>query len=662
MNTPSTQRPFCRALRSTPSQTTMQTQLYKFTISIITTCALLAGVSSVNAQTLVQVDPAKSWVGYMNVFNLPADGGAYQFGSSWGTAALRAAFSGGTQLVLSPNTNVWETTDTYWVKGDGVSPNKSMDASFYVQDDTLTSQNVTFAGNCLDNTLVDGYSEQAFIKIFNSSYSVIGSATSNLVAGQKFLISVAAVPGAAHVQYGFEMVGPDANPATADSLGQVLVEVPVGLTVLTDPNKFWGGYMSWQPVNPGSAFGGYGASGWGTADLRANFSGTNLVLLPNTNVYTPGNTYWVDTDDGSGANIMDASFYVTDDTIVNTNVIFSGYCRTNSLTNGYTSQAFIKIFNNDYSVYMGGAYSGSLFSGQSFVINLDTTGAVHVQYGFETVGPDANPTTADSLGQVIIAASAPVLPPPVLQWPTNNAPTPTRSANSVLAMYDSSAIYPDSLGIGWYATWGVVNSQGDYTITNTSRVVKEYAGLQYAGMEFYGNPINATAYDTFHIDIWTPNANQFGIKLVSLTGGTQDPQVNVASGLITSNNWVGLDIPLSAFQAIRPDWDPSNLQQMLLVDNSTAGSGVQGGTFYVDNAYFYNSTVLTPPPISTSISGGILNMSFLTQTGYTYTVQYKTNLTDAAWQTLTNFSGSGLTQIIPDVADQKSRFYRLSIQ
>ena len=50
-----------------------------------------------------------------------------------------------------------------------------------------------------------------------------------------------------------------------------------------------------------------------------------------------------------------------------------------------------------------------------------------------------------------------------------------------------------------------------------------------------------------HVDIWTPNANQFGIQLVSLdNGGTQASQVNFlpTSGKITTNGWVSLDIPL----------------------------------------------------------------------------------------------------------------------
>ncbi|HLP78765.1 MAG TPA: hypothetical protein VK327_17820, partial [Candidatus Paceibacterota bacterium] len=182
----------------------------------------LLAFNTLTAQTLVQVDPAKSWTGWMNVFDLPADGGAYLWGQAWGAGDLRADFIGGTNLVLRPNTNVWNPADVYWVKGDG-SPNKNMAASFYVQDDTLLAQNVTFVGSCLSNNLVAAYTSQAFIKVFDGAFNVIGQATTNLVEGGAFSITVAAVPGAAHLQYGFETKGPDADPATADSLGQVVL-------------------------------------------------------------------------------------------------------------------------------------------------------------------------------------------------------------------------------------------------------------------------------------------------------------------------------------------------------------------------------------------------------------------------------------------------------
>lgn len=171
--------------------------------------------------TTVYVDPSQPWVGYMNVFDLPSNGGGYEFGSSWGTSALPAVFNGEV-LTLSPNTNTYDgVSDPYWVNPDG-SGNKTCDASLYVENDSLAGQIVTFTGYCGGNTLVSPYTSTAFIKDFSPSYSLNGSVAVPFTNGQPFSISLATTAGD-HIQYGFETIGPDANPVTVASLGTVLI-------------------------------------------------------------------------------------------------------------------------------------------------------------------------------------------------------------------------------------------------------------------------------------------------------------------------------------------------------------------------------------------------------------------------------------------------------
>jgi hypothetical protein len=644
--------------------------------------AFLGSAARVYAQVLVTVDPSQGWIGYMNVFALPDDGGNYQFGQVWATSALQAAFTGTNQLLIQPCTNVWETTDTYWVQGDGATPNEIMDASFYVQNDSLVNTNLVFIGSCLSNTLTANpepltgvyYTSTAFIKIFDGSYNLIGSATTNLVAGGAFSLTLSTA-GATHVQYGFETIGPDANPATVSSLGNVVVaQAAPSATVTVDPGQTWIGYMNVfaLPVNGGGyQFG----SAWGTGALTAFFTGTStLTLIPCTNVWETTDTYWVQANGVTPNEIMDASMYVQNDNLVNTNVVFIGTCQNNSLTAApepytgvyYTSVAFIKAFGASYNLLA--SVSAAVTTGQAFGLDLNTTGAAHVQYGFETIGPDANPATVANLGNVVLSAGTAPAPVPV---PTNNAPTPTRPASSVLAMYDSSGIYPIHPVERWLAAWSSAG-EAPYTITTTGRTVLKYANLQYAGVEFYSNDpnvgaggdnaggatnylINASAYDTFHVDLWTPNANQFGIQLVSINP-TEGPQVDFlpASGTITNDGWISLDIPLSTFTTINPNLVLSQLQQLLWIDNE-AGGGFEGGTFYIDNVYFYNSA----PTITASLSGGRIQLSFPTQNGSNYTVQYKNNLTDPAWQTLTTVSGNGSIQTVSDSISLTHRFYQL---
>jgi hypothetical protein len=170
--------------------------------------------------------------GFMNVFDLPEDGGGYQFGSPWGTADLTAVFSNG-NIILGPNT-LWPASDTYWVKPNGC-PNKIMDATYYTQDDSLVGTIINFDGFCVSNTLgtapCDGYqyTSQAFIKIFNSDFSgLLAVAAADLITGTPFNLTLDSnIPGAAHIQYGFETIGPNADPATVSDLGNVIISTPV---------------------------------------------------------------------------------------------------------------------------------------------------------------------------------------------------------------------------------------------------------------------------------------------------------------------------------------------------------------------------------------------------------------------------------------------------
>jgi hypothetical protein len=661
----------------------MKTRIQKLIVSLLALCALIGGAARVNAQVSVTVDPSQSWIGYMNVFALPVNGGGFLFGQVWGTADLRGAFIGATNLLLQPCTNVWDPANAFYVQADGVTPNAVMDASFYVQNDTLANTNLVFTGKCLTNTLTANpepltgvyYTSQAFIKIFDPSYALIGSATSNLLAGQSFSISLNTA-GAAHVQYGFETIGPDASTATASALGDVVVAVaPPSATVTVDPSQSWIGFMN--VFNLPADGGGYQfGSSWGTGALQAFFTGTtNLTLLPDTNVWETSDTYWVKADGVTPNKIMDASMYVQNDTLINSNVVFVGTCLTNTLTNApepltgvsYTSVAFIKAFDGSFNLL--GSATSPLVPGQSFGITLGTAGAAHVQYGFETIGPDANPATFTSLGDVVLAAGIPPSPQPV---PTNNAPTPTAPQSRVLSMYNSSGTYTNTPVERWLAAWSG-SSFNYYTIPATGRVVLKYVNLQYAGVEFYNNDptlgaggdnvggatnyaINAIPYDTFHVDLWTPNANQFGIQLVSINP-TEAAQKDFlpASGVITDDHWVSLDIPLSTFANLNTNTVFSDLQQMLWINNE-GGGGVTSGTFYIDNVYFYNA-----PRLSVSLSGGSAQLSFTTVNGANYDIQFKNSLSDAVWQTLSTTPGDGTPHIVPDPASHQSRFYRLYV-
>jgi hypothetical protein len=192
-------------------------------------------VATAAAAVTVGVDPGAPWLGFMNVSELPSNGGAYVFGQSWGVADLTATFSGGI-LTLGPNSV--NDPSPFWYTpsgGPGAMGNKNMDANMYVQvdDGSLSGQSVTFTGNVLSNTLISPYTSVAFIKDFAPDFSSSVSTTVPLSPGVfSVTLSTIPVPGR-HVQYGFETIGPDVWVTDRDPIGTVqVVPEPASLTLI----------------------------------------------------------------------------------------------------------------------------------------------------------------------------------------------------------------------------------------------------------------------------------------------------------------------------------------------------------------------------------------------------------------------------------------------
>jgi hypothetical protein len=190
--------------------------------------SLLMGAALTAKAITFDVDPSANWVGFMNVFELPSNGGGYVFGSSWGTADLKASFSGPI-LTLSPNSV--NDPSTFWYQGGGgpgAPGNKVMDANFY-QDfgGVLAGQTVTFTGNVLANSLTSAHLSVAFIKDFAPDFSSSISTTVLLTPGT-FSISLPVLNDPArHVQIGFETTGVNVWATDVGPFGQVdITSVP----------------------------------------------------------------------------------------------------------------------------------------------------------------------------------------------------------------------------------------------------------------------------------------------------------------------------------------------------------------------------------------------------------------------------------------------------
>ena len=404
----------------------------------VTSAVVNVTIAAAVVQTTVLVDPAKNWSTFMRVRETPQNFNAQLFEvPGWGTGDLVAVFSGvgpASVLTLKPTpindlAAYWyDYTQSYYPTGAvGAVGNKEMEAIKYVQppDGALNGNLVTFTGTCLTNTLDirlnpgstnligNGWTNYAYVKDFAPDYSSVVESLVVLTSGLPFSVSLQTIANPTrHIQYGFVTRGPNVWPTDVDNYGIVQIRSldASPTNVYVDSSKTWSAFMNWfqTPQNGGGYVGG---GGWGTADLCAVFNSYGLILSPNT-IGNP-DPFWYTPSGGPGAlgnKIMDASMYVEIGSLPGRNLIFSGNVLSNTLVsasntnaagNGWTSVAFIKDFAPDYS--SANTITVPLTPG-AFSISLNTVNdpARHVQYGFETVGPNVWVTDVAPFGNVVI--------------------------------------------------------------------------------------------------------------------------------------------------------------------------------------------------------------------------------------------------------------------
>ena len=171
------------------------------------------------------------------------------------------------------------------------------------------------------------------------------------------------------------------------------------MSVGVDPGSTWVGYMN---VFQTDATTWEWGSGWGTADLAAEFIGNELKLGPNTNCWNAADPYWV--DNGVGNKFMEANMYFEATDLQNELAAFSGHVNANTLDSGYQSQAFVKVLDPNAGWATVQSVFAPLVAGRDFNVSLtvnDTAGLI-TQFGFMTTGLVADP--AVDHGSVLIAA------------------------------------------------------------------------------------------------------------------------------------------------------------------------------------------------------------------------------------------------------------------
>ncbi len=162
--------------------------------------------------------------------------------------------------------------------------------------------------------------------------------------------------------------------------------------------------------------------------------------------------------------------------------------------------------------------------------------------------------------------------------PTVAAPTPTALAANVISMFSNA--YTNVNVTTWRTSWSAATLTDMQVAGND---VKKYSSLDFVGVETVGaDLINATAMDHFNIDVWTPNATTFKIKLVDFgaDGAYQggDDVEHELSFTPTKEAWNTYNIPLSDFTNLTTR---GHIAQTIFVGVPTGSTIV-----YIDNVYF----------------------------------------------------------------------------
>ena len=188
--------------------------------------------------------------------------------------------------------------------------------------------------------------------------------------------------------------------------------------------------------------------------------------------------------------------------------------------------------------------------------------------------------------------------------PALPAPTPTKAAIDVISMYSNAYT---NVGVDtWRTGWSSATLTDMVILGNDT---KKYSALDFVGIETTGaNMIDASLMTKFHIDMWTPNATSFGVKLVDFGadgafggGDDKEHQINVTP---TLNGWNSYDFLLADFTGLTTK---AHIAQMILV-------GVPSGTstIYIDNVYFSKDAVLLEPttaaPTPTKAAGNVISL------------------------------------------------------
>jgi hypothetical protein len=566
------------------------------TAMVSTNGSTVSGPKSVN----ISIDHNQRWVGYQTAnMTVPYLTGYLDIAA----ADEQGTISNSDVARCAPDLRadkLAHTDTTVWQDASGTSdaiPGLTADTVFYVDTGSLAANGdtVIFSGQLITNALVDPYSSSivAFIKDFDSGWGYHGMSTvylNTLTNGEVFSVSKSISGGGAHIQYGFEWVGPPArtNPASSSYVGNL------GYVLVT--NQLVATAASIVSINPNPA------------QVKL---GTNITLTAITT--GAGLTYqWskdgVNLVNGPGISGATSGSLTLSNVLGNQEGRYSLVIQDNA-SNTASNSVPLFVYNPAW-LYFDRAYNPfngyiNVWNGANLISSRPSSGAA-----------GTSPKASFGFG---------VNPPSLLRAGMN-------VNNDVITLQPNTYLYD-----------GATNSMDPN----------------------YINP-DGTAAAYIEQDWYAQND--------SLVGNTI-----VFAGICTSNS-LDPSYTATAWIKVSQDWSVENRYDTNLVAgkpfvltvpaSATTGKSYAQFGFAIwgpDNSSTNPITqraveVKVYSPLSGARSGGNLNLGFPSVINHSYTLQYKTNLTDSTWTSLSTNSGTGTTVTVPDATTSARRFYRLWIQ
>jgi hypothetical protein len=231
-------------------------------------------------------------------------------------------------------------------------------------------------------------------------------------------------------------------------------------------------------------------------------------------------------------------------------------------------------------------------------------------------------------------------------YPNTLPPVPTHNPANVISLFSDT--YTDVPVDTWLTPW----SQGTHeNVMVAGNQVKKYTNLNFAGIETTGaNLVDVTDMDYVHIDIWTPDANNFRFKLVDWGadagwGGGDDTEHELTYPAPVTGQWISYDIPLSSFTNLNIT---GHMAQYVLSKDPL-------GTMYIDNFYFYSIPAGTPANVQISRSGDTITITWNAVDGASSYTVYESDSPDGPFNAVTG--GTYLDESWSATATANAAFY-----